>query len=57
MSTGQGGIPESIIESVLQQNDIVDTVSRVRASDQTREVYERPLSFSFREDAFVHRYT
>lgn len=28
MSTGQGGIPESIIESVLQQNDIVDTVSR-----------------------------
>ena len=28
MSTGQGGIPESIIESVLQQHDIVDTVSR-----------------------------
>ena len=28
MSAGQGNIPESVIESVLQRNDIVDTVSK-----------------------------
>lgn len=28
MSAGQGNIPESVIESVLSQHDIVDTVSK-----------------------------
>ena len=55
MSTGQGNIPDDVIEEVLAKSDIVDTVSKyVHLTKQ--EIPEGLVPVSLREDSFLYGY-
>ena len=56
MSTGQGNIPDDVIEEVLAKSDIVDTVSKyVHLTKQGK--YLKGLCPFHSEDSFLYGYT